>query len=239
MKKSRKLQLNNMIYRLITAVSLVLIVIVVLFFNKPEQIDVAVGDIAPKTIYSNKEVPDTKAKEQKRQEARDAVPNQYIPDTAVNDKVAANIDDLFMVAATYRSDVSPLSNVMLINAAKLKISEGTAAELINASDAQFKEMKKVSDILKNEMNNGVSKLADSQQKCDAEIDKLNLTDKQKSAAKSIASLVLTENMIFDEEKTKAEKDKAAAAVEEIVIKKNAEIIRKGEEITPEVYDRLH
>ncbi|MBE7034095.1 MAG: HDIG domain-containing protein [Ruminococcaceae bacterium] len=239
MKKSRKLQLNNMIYRLITAVSLVLIVIVVLFFNKPEQIDVAVGDIAPKTIYSNKEFPDTKATEQKRQEARDAVPNQYIPDTAVNDKVAANIDDLFMVAATYRSDVSPLSNVMLINAAKLKISEETAAELINASDAQFKEMKKVSDILKNEMSNGVSKLADSQQKCDAEIDKLNLTDKQKSAAKSIASLVLTENMIFDEEKTKAEKDKAAAAVEEIVIKKNAEIIRKGEEITPEVYDRLH
>lgn len=239
MKKSRKLRLNNLIYKLITAVSLFLILIVVLFFNKTEQVDVAVGKIASETVYSHKTFTDDKATEQKRQEARDAVPNQYIPDQKINETASLNIDDLFVVAATYRSDAGPLSAAMLKSASKLGISDTTATELIKASDAEFQEMKKVSDIVKNEMSNGVSKLSDSQQKCDAEIDKLNLTAEQKSASKNIASLVLTENMIFDEDKTNKEKEKASNAVEEVVIKKGEVIIRQGEEVTEEDYNKLH
>ncbi len=238
MKKSRKLRLNNLINTLITVVSIVLIVIVVLFFNEPKQVDVAVGKIAPETVYSHKTFTDDKATEQKRQEARDAVPNQYIPDAEKNETASLNLDDLFVVAATYRSDIRPLSGVMLKNSTKLNISDATATELVKASDVQFQEMKKVSDIIKNEMNDGVSKLTESQQKCDEEVDKLNLTAEQKSAVKSIVSLVLTENMIFDEEKTNKEKQKASDAVEEVVIKKGEVIIRQGEEVTEKDYDKL-
>ena len=71
-----------------------------------------------------------------------------------------------------------------------------------------------------------------------EVSSLKLSEAQKKAAISIASLVITENLELDKEETERRREAAANSVPEIEYKKNQIIVRKGEIVSASQLEML-
>lgn len=240
MKNKKRISFSNIAHTLVTVVSLILIFIVILFLNKPKQVEVTVGEAAPETVYAPRSFVDETATQKKREEARNQEPNRYKADEEITKNSTDSITNLFALAKTYRSDTQNIFVGVdkLKSGTTLKISEETALALMMASDSQFEEMNKICGIVETEMRKIVSDTNESQKACDTEVDKLKISSGQKSAAKSIISLVLQTNQILDEEETEKARSEAEAQVEEVTYKKNQTIVTKGSIVTEEQYDTL-
>ncbi len=240
MKNKKRINFSNIAHTLVTVVSLILIFIVILFLNKPKQVDVTVGEAAPETVYAPRSFVDETATQKKREEARNQEPNRYKADEEITKDATDNITNLFSLARNYRKDTENIFAGVdkLKTGTTLRISEETALALMMASDLQFEEMNKICGIVETEMRKIVSDTQESQKACDTEVDKLKISSGQKSAAKSIISLVLQTNQILDEEETEKARSEAEAQVEEVTYKKNQTIVTKGSIVTEEQYDTL-
>ncbi len=240
MKNKKKINFNNVAHTFVTVVSLILIFIVILFINKPRQVDVTIGEAAPETVYSPRSFVDETATQKKREEARNQEPNRYKADEKITKDATDSITNLFALAKTYRKDTENIFAGVdkLKTGTTLKISEETALALMMASDSQFEEMNKICGIVETEMRKIVSDIQESQKACDSEVDELKISSGQKSAAKSIISLILQKNQILDEEETEKARSEAEAQVEEVIYKKNQTIVTKGSIVTEEQYDTL-
>ncbi len=240
MKNKKRINFSNIAHTLVTVVSLILIFIVILFLNKPRQVEVTIGEAAPETVYAPRSFVDETATQKKREEARNQEPNRYKADEEITRDATDSITNLFSLAKTYRKDTENIFAGVdkLKTGTTLKISEETALALMMASDSQFEEMNKICGILETEMRKIVSDTQESQKACDSEVDKLKISSGQKAASKSIISLVLQKNQILDEEETEKARSEAEAQVEEVIYKKNQTIVTKGSIVTEEQYDTL-
>lgn len=222
---------SNAIHATVTALSIVLIIFVVLFSNKTGQVELSVGDVSTEDIYAPRAIVDTTTTNATREAARKGVENVYVANDDKRLSAVDSISDFFAVATTLRSDEEKsvaAASAQLQAQAKLDIPDSTALTVINATQAQFTEMRKVSDIVNSIMSEGISDVSAANTDCQKEIDKLNLTEAQKNAADKIAALVLTKNLELDETETERRREAAANAVPEIEYKKNQIIVRKGE-----------
>lgn len=61
----------------------------------PEQYDLSVGDVAPKTITASKDIVDEITTARRRQAASDAVSPVYYKDDTVSDTVLSEMDAIF------------------------------------------------------------------------------------------------------------------------------------------------
>ena len=230
MKKNRKIALNNVMHRLVTAVSVILIIVAVLFLNAPNQLDVHVGSIAPEDVYAPREVINEEETEKARSIEREKVDSTEFTytDTEIGKEAAKSVDSFFALAETYRASVDDTNKktIELKENSELGISYETALATIVASDAQFKTMKGISAIVGEEMKKAVTDVSKSRENCDQQVDALILYPNQKTAAKEIISLVLTANQVIDETKYKEAQNAAANAVQPINYKKDALIIQK-------------
>lgn len=243
MKKNRKITLTNIVHRLVTAVSVVLIVVAILFLNAPKQLDIKAGDIAPEDVYAPREVVNEEETEKAREDARNNTVDVYVRDETIGQTAVENIKDLFTSAQTYRnSDNDTSSKILKLKEnSELEISDETALALFTASDVQFEEMQKISGIVNTQMQEEIkaSDVETAQKNCDTEVDKLNLYPNQKNAAKNIVSLVLTTNMILDKEATAAAEKEAVDKVGEVLYRQGAKIVEKGTEVTQSQYNALY
>ena len=226
-------KLNKLVYTLVTVISILLTVLVILFFNKPQQIDVKVGEASPMTIYAPRAIVNEKATIQAREEARNSVKNQYSSNPEITQEVSDSVTKLFKKATDLRKNLSPLEVVQSSNRLQESVDFELTSEdsyiLLTAPEEQFKELKKITEIIEKEMENGVSssKISESQENCNKEIDALNMEKEQKAVAKHITSLVLKDNLELDEKNTEELRNEAAETTKEIMYKKNETIITKG------------
>lgn len=233
---------NNTMHVIITALSVVLIMFVVLFSNKTGQIDLKVGDVSTEDIYAPRAIVDSTTTNATREAARKGVENVYIANDNKRLSAVDSISDFFAIATTLRGDEGKsiaAASAQLQAQAKLDISSSTALTVMNASKAEFSEIRKVSDIVSSVMSVGISDVSAAKKDCEKEIDKLKLTPDQKNAANSISALVLTENLELDKEETERRREAAANSVPEIEYKKNQIIVRKGEILSQAQYEMLH
>lgn len=230
-----------MMYRLITAVSVILIVVAILFLNAPKQLDIKVGSISPEDVYASREVINEEATEIARQEQRENTPVVTVKDETISQSAIDNVEALFTLAQSARlldKDIPSKAN-QLTETSKIEISYETASVLVSASDTQFQEIKKVSSFVKNEMQKEVPAVQVAQESCDEKIDALSIPQNQKKAAKEIASLVLAVNMVPDKEATKLAQDKAAESVQEVLYRQDEMIVEKGKEVSQSQYNALY
>lgn len=243
MKKNRKHRLTNLIHRLVTAISVILIFVAILFLNAPKQLDIKAGDIAPEDVYAPREVVNEEETEKARQEARDNVDDIYVKDEKVGQTAVENINNLFTFAQTYRNSDEEASKKVskLKENSVLEISDEIALTLFTATDVQFEEMKKISGIVNTEMQEDIkaSALEESQKNCDAAVDKLNLYPNQKKAAKDIVSLVMTTNLVLDKDATDKAQKTAVDKVGDKLYRQGAKIVEKGTEVTQSQYNALY
>lgn len=227
---------SNALYNVITLVCFILIIFVVLFSNKTGQFDVNVGDVSSEDIYAPRAVIDTETTALRREAARKSVENVYAPDDDIRISAVDNIKELFALSTTARKDISAdtsLSSVAskLHAEVKLGISLDTAYALLSASEEEFSNLRKITDILDKVMINGISDVSKAAAQCEEAVGKLKITPAQKNAAKDIFSLVLTQNLKLDKEETERRREAAAASIPDIEYKKGQVIVRKGEIIT--------
>ena len=233
---------NNTMHVIITALSVVLIMFVVLFSNRTGQIDLKVGDVSTEDIYAPRAIVDSTTTNATREAARKGVENVYIANDNKRLSAVDSISDFFAIATTLRGDEGKsiaAASAQLQAQAKLDISSSTALTVMNASKAEFSEIRKVSDIVSSVMSVGISDVSAAKKDCEKEIDKLKLTPDQKNAANSISALVLTENLELDKEETERRREAAANSVPEIEYKKNQIIVRKGEILSAAQHEMLH
>ena len=140
---------NNTMHVIITALSVVLIMFVVLFSNKTGQIDLKVGDVSTEDIYAPRAIVDSTTTNATREAARKGVENVYIANDNKRLSAVDSISDFFAIATTLRGDEGKsiaAASAQLQAQAKLDISASTALTVMNASKAEFSEIRKVSDI---------------------------------------------------------------------------------------------
>ena len=227
----KKAFFGNLLHSAITLVSFVLIIFIVLFSNKTGQIDVKVGDVSTQDIYAPRAIVDLTTTNAGREAARNSVENVYVSNDDKRLSAVENIKEVFAYATTVREDSSAtLSSAALKMqaAVKLDISYDTVLSLLSATEQEFAQMRKLTDIVDSVMLKGVSDIDAANTLCREKADKLKITAPQKDALEELSKLVITKNLELDEEETQRRKDAAAASVPEIEYKKNQIIVRKGE-----------
>ena len=80
---------------LFAAATYLILLAICLLAISPEQYDLSVGDVAPKTITASKDIVDELTTERRRQAAADAVSPVYYKDDTVSDTVLSDMDAVF------------------------------------------------------------------------------------------------------------------------------------------------
>lgn len=225
---------SNIVHFIITAASLFMIVLLVLFSNKTGQVELVAGSVSNEDIYAPRSVVDTVTTEIYRKAARDEVKEVYVHNPEKKKTSVADISSVFTVAERLRNNNGTINNSAqsLINESPVKeITSDTAKEIIKASDSTFAVMKKSIQIVSSAMDQEVSDVEVAQKQCSADVDMLGLNSKQKSAVNELISKVLTVNYAVDAEKTELERENAANAVADVEYKKNQLIVGKGQIVT--------
>ena len=80
---------------LFAAATYIVLLVICLLAVAPEQYDLTVGDVAPKTITASKDITDEITTERRRQAAADAVSPVYYKDDTIAESVLEDIDAVF------------------------------------------------------------------------------------------------------------------------------------------------
>ena len=89
---SLSLRVQQVLY---AAVTYLLLLSICLLAISPEQYDLSVGDVAPKTITASKDIVDEITTERRRQAAADAVSPVYYKDDTISDTVLGDMEAVF------------------------------------------------------------------------------------------------------------------------------------------------
>ena len=217
--------------RLITALSLLLISVILLFSNTTGQISLNVGDVSPEDIYAPRAIIDETTTNAGKKAARESVEKVYVSRDDKRIAAVETVTNLFSLATNIRTDEETSASQAAARfraTTKLDISEKSSFAIIKSTEAEFSELRSITEIINSVMAEGVSDVNASLGKCMSSVNKLKITDSQKNAAKEIISLVLTVNLEVDEAETERRRQAAEDAAPVIEYKKNQIILRKGE-----------
>lgn len=254
LKVSRAL-INNLSLRvrqgLFALLTYALLLVICLLAVSPEQYDLSVGDVAPKTITASKDIVDEITTERRRQNVGAGVSPVYYKDDTISDTVLAEMEAVFTELRAVRElgaqirmnrDSSVTSYTeedygqarMLLTA--LALSNYQLRTLMNTTEQDFEALYQslisatrttlVSTIAEGQINDSISNIQ--------QIVAYNTrTDLWYNIAIPMLRACLKANMLIDQEATEANRQKAMDAVEPTVYKQDQNIVVKGDRVTAE------
>lgn len=211
-----------------------------------EQENIQVGSIAKQRYVSPKDTVDEAATERLRQDAMATVGPLYKHDTEVQNNSIVEIngffDDLNVILASAGTDEDVSQTIReAILKIPVALTEKQCKVYYNLSDTAKEQYKK--DIL--ETMNVIYDQGVTEDSLDKSLVLITDTFAQKSWDNDlntmgylIVSATLKPNLVLDTENIQAAKEKKAAEVADVMIKKNQKIVDQGEIITQEIYDKL-
>lgn len=208
--------------------------------------NVQVGSIARERYVSPKDAVDEAATERLKKEAMETVGPLYKHDTEVQNNSIIEINDFFDDLNIILASVDTEENLSQnIKDAVLKIpvafTDKQCTAYYHLSEGQKQQFEKdVIEIANFVYDQGVTE--DSKDKAltlvsDGFTQKAWNNDLS-SMGKLIVSAILKPNLVLDEENIQAAKEKKAAEVPNVMIKKYQKIVDQGELITQDIYDKL-
>ena len=228
-----------------------LLLIICLLTVTPEQYDLSVGDVAPKTITASKDVVDEITTERRRQSAGAAVSPVYYKDDTISDTVLADTEAVFTELRAVRelgaqirmnrdSSITSYTDEdygqarVLLPA--LSLSNYQLRTLMNTTEQDFEALYHslisatrttlVSTITEGQINDSISNIQ--------QIVAYNTrTDLWYNVAIPTLRACLRANMLIDQEATEANRIKAMESVEPTVYKQDQNIVVKGDRVTAE------
>ncbi|MDD7175865.1 MAG: HDIG domain-containing protein [Clostridiales bacterium] len=217
----------------------------------PEQYDLAVGDVAPKTITASKDIVDEITTERRRQAAADAVSPVYYKDDTIADTVLSDMEAIFSELRAVRElgtqiralwtesgdsftedDYEQASGLLT----RLTLSSYQLRTLMNTGETDFEALYQsllsatrttlVSTITEGQINDAISNIQ--------QIVAYNTrTDLWYNIAIPTLRACLQPNMLIDQEATEENRQKAMDAVEPTVYKQDQNIVVKGDRVSAE------
>ena len=236
---------------LFAAVTYLILLAICMLAISPEQYDLSVGDVAPKTITASKDIVDEITTARRRQAAADAVSPVYYKDDTVSDTVLSDMDAVFSEMRSVRelgeqiraswgeeggsftdSDYTQASGLLT----KLTLSNYQLRTLMNTSESDFESLCQslasatrtalVSTITEGQINDAINNIQ--------QIVAYNTrTDLWYNVAIPTLRKCLKANMLIDQAATEENRQKASDAVEPTVYKQDQNIVVKGDRVTAE------
>ena len=236
---------------LFAAVTYLILLAICMLAISPEQYDLSVGDVAPKTITASKDIVDEITTARRRQAAADAVSPVYYKDDTVSDTVLSDMDAIFSEMRSLRelgeqiraswgeeggsftdSDYTQASGLLT----KLTLSNYQLRTLMNTSESDFESLCQslasatrtalVSTITEGQINDAINNIQ--------QIVAYNTrTDLWYNVAIPTLRKCLKANMLIDQAATEENRQKASDAVEPTVYKQDQNIVVKGDRVTAE------
>ena len=236
---------------LFAAVTYLILLAICLLAISPEQYDLSVGDVAPKTITASKDIVDEITTERRRQAAADAVSPVYYKDDTVSDTVLSDMDAVFselravrelgeQIQTAWGEDGGSFTEADYAQASglvtRLSLSNYQLRTLMNTSESDFESLYQslvsatrttlVSTITEGQINDAINNIQ--------QIVSYNTrTDLWYNVAIPTLRACLKANMLIDQEATEENRQKASDAVEPTVYKQDQNIVVKGDRVTAE------
>ena len=234
------------------AVLTYLVLLLICFLTiSPEQYDLSVGDVAPKTITASRDTVDEITTSRRRQQAADAVSPVYYKDDTVSDAVLADLDAAFSelravrelgaqiqsgwteMDATFTDEDYSQAQGMLTS---LKLSNYQLRTLMSTTERDFETLYQsvtsatrtalVSTITEGQINDAINNIQ--------QIVAYNTrTDLWYNVAIPTLRACLRPNMLIDQTATEENRQKAYDAVEPTVYKQDQNIVVKGDRVSAE------
>lgn len=252
--RSSKTFLNSLSQRvqqvLFTAVIYVLLLSICLLAISPEQYDLSVGDVAPKTITASKDIVDEISTERRRQAASDAVSPVYYKDDTISDTVLTDMDAVFTELRAVRElgaqirgqwedddsfeeeDYAQATGLLT----RLTLTNYQLRTLMNTDEKDFESLYQslisatrttlVSTITEGQINDAINNIQ--------QIVSYNTrTDLWYNVAIPTLRACLRANMLIDQAATEENRQKARDAVEPTVYKQDQNVVVKGDRVKAE------
>ena len=229
-----------------------LILLVICFLTvSPEQYDLRVGDVAPKTITASRDIVDEITTTRRRQAAANAVSPVYFKDDTISDTVMADLDAAFSELRAVRelgtqikdgwtSDDAAYTEADYAQATglltRVSLSSYQLRTLMNTAERDFETLYQslssatrtalVSTITEGQLNDAINNIQ--------QIVAYNTrTDLWYNVAIPTLRACLQPNMLIDQGATEENRKKAYDAVESTVYKHNQNIVTKGSRVSAE------
>ena len=236
---------------LFAASTYIVLLVICLLAVAPEQYDLTVGDVAPKTITASKDITDEITTERRRQAAADAVSPVYYKDDTIAESVLEDIDAVFSELRAVRElgeqiraswlkpddgfaeeDYAQASGMLT----RLTLSSYQLRTLMNTSEDDFETLGQsllsatrtalVSTITEGQISDAINNIQ--------QIVAYNTrTDLWYNIAIPTLRECLRPNMLIDQEATEENRLKAREAVEPTVYKQDQNIVVKGDRVSAE------
>ena len=245
---SLSLRVQQVLFGVLTYVILLTICLLAI---SPEQYDLSVGDVAPKTITASKDIVDELTTERRRQAAADAVSPVYYKDDSVSKTVLEEMQAIFselravrelgeQIRATWDSADDSFTESDYLQASglltTLTLSSYQLRTLMNTSEEDFESLYQsllsatnttlVSTITEGQINDAINNIQ--------QIVSYNTrTDLWYNIAIPTLRACLKPNMLIDQEATEENRQKARDAVEPTVYKQDQNIVVKGDRVSAE------
>lgn len=245
---SLSLRLRQILF--VAGVYLILLVICFLTVS-PEQYDLRVGDVAPKTITASRDIVDEITTTRRRQAAANAVSPVYFKDDTISDTVMADLDAAFSELRAVRelgtqikdgwtSDDAAYTEADYAQATglltRVSLSSYQLRTLMNTAERDFETLYQslssatrtalVSTITEGQLNDAINNIQ--------QIVAYNTrTDLWYNVAIPTLRACLQPNMLINQGATEENRQKAYDAVEPTVYKHNQNIVTKGSRVSAE------
>jgi len=242
------LRVRQVLFLLVAYFLLLLICVLAV---SPEQYDLSVGDVAPKTITASRDTIDEITTERRRQQAADAVSPVYFKDESVSVTVLSEIDSVFsemravrelgaQIRVGWKSESDSFTDEDYEQASgmltMLSLSSYQLRTLMNTTERDFENLYQsvksaanttlVSMITEGQVNDAINNIQ--------QIVAYNTrTDLWYNVAIPTLRKCLRANMLIDQTATEENRRKAYEAVEPTVYKQDQNIVVKGDRVSAE------
>ena len=236
---------------LFMALTYVVLLMICFLAVSPEQYDLSVGDVAPKTITASRDIVDEITTGRRRQHAADAVSPVYFKDESVSVTVLAELDSVFselravrelgaQIRTGWKSEQGSFTEADFEQAVgmltRLSLSNYQLRTLMNTAELDFENLYQsvksaanttlVSMITEGQINDAINSIQ--------QIVAYNTrTDLWYNVAIPTLRKCLQPNMLIDQAATEENRRKAYEAVEPTVYKKDQNIVVKGDRVSAE------
>lgn len=204
----------------------------------PERITLEPGDVAERTIIAPRSVnyTDTQATEERRQRARESIPDQYNVVAEADGLVREAIEDIFTAARAVRRDhglseveaddePAPLPDADqmvqdLRTRIEVALGEENLRRLVQTGEGTLTRLRSdaitlASQQMQGSIRDNTDDLARAREAVETAAAQLPLTEQYQQLVGGIASKSLRPNQRYDEQATTAQRNAAAAAVEPV------------------------
>lgn len=212
------------------------ILFILIISTAPQRYDIEVGDIAIEDIFAPSDLVDETATEIKMKAAEEAVQAIYKLDRTVQIDIQKKIENFFNLLTEIKGKIDIDQNQMfqlMMEQSNIGIEQNDYKVLLSADVLDLNKLKDKILYITNQLldeNIEEAKINDKREVIKEFFENLPDDSKLNNIGSNIAIIIIKPNMFYDEATTLTQREEARENVDEVVIKKDSQIITKGQEV---------